>query len=104
MGNPKELVRATEVYTAKKSIEILSVWECDKKLMISLKIGAYDDIRTWGIVIADIVRHLSDATHEINDNDINDTAQAILDICVTELENPTDRLYGYFDSEGKKEA
>ena len=48
------------------SVEMLSVWIAEQGLHCSIKIGMYeeqgvDESRAWGILLSDVVRHISKA-------------------------------------------
>ena len=51
------------------SIEMLSAWVAEKGLHCSLNIGVWDsnrgdEPRAWGILLADVIRHIANAIEE----------------------------------------
>ncbi len=78
-----------------KSFEILRVWVADQDQHVSLSATAWEDPFAWGIVLADLARHIVNAT-KLNDHTINEAAflQRILDGFDAEMETPTDEVDG----------
>lgn len=77
-------------------VEILRAWVADGGFHVSLKPEVWNDAGAWGIALADIVRHLSDAYHGRQGSDKKETTEHILALLHAELDSPTDEPTGCF--------
>lgn len=82
--------------TASEAVELLRAWVIDKALHVSLFPTAFDDATTWGILLADVTRHVANALHEAHGTDVDEVVQGIKFIYDAELTNPTDAAEGEF--------
>jgi len=88
-----------------ESVEMIRVWIAEQGLHCALNIGMYQDQGkteqvAWGIILADVVRHVSDALKQRYGLDAGDSLAQILDTFLTELGAPTSRATGGFSSSG----
>ncbi len=83
------------------SIQMLSAWIAENGLHCALKIGMWkeqgsNESRAWGILLADAVRHISNALQEQYGAPATETAGAIVAALSAELEEPTSKAVGGF--------
>jgi hypothetical protein len=76
--------------------EVLRAWVANEGLVCSLRPEAWKDPSAWGIVLADVARHVSNAVNELNGDDPAMTVAKIRDLFNSELANPTDEPTGHF--------
>ena len=57
MKNQLEIPRG--VGADPKAFELVRAWVADGDLHVSLQMGGWDDPTAWGVVIADLVRHVA---------------------------------------------
>jgi Domain of unknown function (DUF5076) len=79
----------------KASFEVLRVWIAEQSQHVSIRSGAWDDPFAWGIVLADLARHIALA-HEMQDEKINKEAflERLLEGFSAEIDSPTDEPEG----------
>lgn len=97
----KPLVIPPAAQRDENSIQMLSAWIAEKGLHCSIKIGMWQDndkneARSWGILLADTIRHIANALHENYGFDQVNTIDEILTNLRAELENPTSAAKGKF--------
>ena len=86
----------------KDSVEMLRVWIAERKLHCSMKVGMYQEgmkmseERAWGIILADVARHLANALQEAYSKDPRDTVARIREAFAKELDAPTSKAEGDF--------
>ena len=86
------------------SIEMARIWIAEKSLHCGLNIGVYkasgiDETRAWGIILADIARHVSNALTE--DGFVSSPEIALSSIrraMAAELDDPSSKASGQFGS------
>jgi Domain of unknown function (DUF5076) len=81
----------------KASFEVLRVWIAEKGQHVSIRSGAWEDPFAWGIVLADLVRHIALAhklQHPNEDVDQDAFVERLLEGFHAEIENPTDEPEG----------
>ena len=95
MGVEKVLTIPEEAQRDKASFEVLRVWIANQAQHVSIRSGAWEDPFAWGIVLADLARHIALA-HQLQ-NEGTDT-DAFLDRLLegfqAEIDNPTDEPEG----------
>jgi Domain of unknown function (DUF5076) len=84
-----------------KSIQMLSAWIAEKGLHCTLNIGFFDgkgrdEAGSWGILLADLVRHIGNAWQDERGIRAEATVAAILQVLEAELESPTSEVPGGF--------
>jgi len=83
------------------SIEMLRVWIAEKGLHCSIRVGMYeengvDETRAWGILLSDVIRHVSQALKNEYERPVELSETNILDHLVQELCGPTSKITGNF--------
>jgi len=83
------------------SIQMISAWIAEKGLHCTLNIGMWqaqgrDEPRAWGILLADVVRHISNALEQERGAAASVTAEAVVEALLAELEDPTSAAKGGF--------
>jgi len=80
---------------------MVSAWIAERGLHCSLNIGMWEaegrsEAKAWGILLADIVRHIANAVEESKGEDGTHVATAIVQSLNAELDSPTSRATGGF--------
>lgn len=83
------------------AIQMLSAWIAEDGLHCSMNVGLWrvegrDEPAAWGVLLADVVRHLASAIESQHGVDANDVIADIVDSLNQELENPTSEAHGGF--------
>jgi hypothetical protein len=66
-----------DALTDPKSIEMVRAWIVDGGLQASLEMGVWDDVRAWGILLADIAKYVADAKEKDGGMDQSRTIEQI---------------------------
>lgn len=79
----------------KAAFELLRVWVAEQGQHVSLRSGAWEDPFAWGIVLADLARHIVNA-ESLHRKDIDEEAflARMLEGFNAEIESPTDEPEG----------
>jgi hypothetical protein len=79
----------------KASFELLRVWVADGGQHVSLRSGAWEDPFAWGIVLADLARHIVNA-EALQRKDLDEIAflERMLEGFQAEIDSPTDEPDG----------
>ena len=95
MGADKNLSIPPAAQRDKASFEVLRVWIAEQSQHVSIRSGAWEDPFAWGIVLADLARHVALA-HEIQNDSSDKEAflERLLEGFHAEIENPTDEPEG----------
>jgi hypothetical protein len=95
MGSEKILSIPPVAQRDKTSFEVMRVWIAEQGQHVSIRSGAWEDPFAWGIVLADLARHIALA-HELQDQaDDKDAFLArLLEGFNAEIDNPTDEPEG----------
>ena len=95
MGSEKVLSIPSVAQRDKASFEVLRVWIAEQGQHVSIRSGAWDDPFAWGIVLADLARHIALA-HEMQDEKIEKEAflERLLEGFSAEIDSPTDEPEG----------
>ncbi len=94
MQDADSLQIPSEVTPAAK--EVLRAWIVDGGLVCSLLPTAWDKSATWGILLADVARHVADGVHGATGSSKEDTLREIWQLFNSELGYPTDVPTGRF--------
>src|SRR4051812_11365516 len=94
---------------AHRSVEMIRVWLANQQQHVVLNIGFWEDRglderAAWGIVIADMVRHIADAHQSEYGHDPTATASIIRRAFEAEMGNPTSERLGQFVKERRTEG
>ena len=85
-----------------RGVEMLRVWVAQRQLHCSIKVGMYHDSgkvseeKAWGILLADVARHIANAMEERNSKDAGLMLRQIANHFMKELKFPTSDLDGEF--------
>lgn len=92
---PKYLDPPPAASRDKASFELLRVWVAEAGQHVSLRPGAWEDPFAWGIVLADLARHIVEA-EALEGKDIDKEAflARLLEGFQAEIESPTDEPEG----------
>ena len=79
----------------KASFELLRVWVAEQGQHVSLRSGTWEDPFAWGIVLADLARHIVNA-EALNNKSLDKDAffERMLEGFEAEIESPTDEAEG----------
>jgi hypothetical protein len=79
----------------KAAFEVLRVWIAEQGQHVSIRSGAWEDPFAWGIVLADLARHIANA-HAIQSSKVDKEAflERLLEGFEAEIDNPTDEPEG----------
>jgi hypothetical protein len=72
------------------SVEVLRVWIANHRQHVSLQMGAWEDPGAWGILLADLARHVVNAYEQEQAVDSTDVLARIRALFDAELDSPTD--------------
>lgn len=83
------------------SVQMLSAWIAEQGLHCTLNIGFFEaaghgEARAWGILLADLVRHIGNAVAEELGTPAHETVAAVVASMHAELDSPTSGTVGEF--------
>ena len=79
----------------KAAFELLRVWVAEQGQHVSLRSGTWEDPFAWGIVLADLARHIVNAEAQTNPQmDRESFLERMLEGFEAEMESPTDEPEG----------
>ncbi|HUZ96340.1 MAG TPA: DUF5076 domain-containing protein [Edaphobacter sp.] len=95
MGSEKILSVPAAAQRDKASFEVLRVWIAEQGQHVSIRSGAWEDPFAWGIVLADLARHIA-LSHELQGQAVDKDAflERLLEGFTAEIDNPTDEPEG----------
>jgi hypothetical protein len=95
VGSEKILSIPPAAQRDKASFEVLRVWIAEQGQHVSIQSGAWDDPFAWGIVLADLARHIALA-HSLQNQGTDEDAfmTRLLEGFQAEIDNPTDEPEG----------
>ncbi len=95
MASSKHLDIPPAAARDKASFEVLRVWIAEQGQHVSIRSGAWEDPFAWGIVLADLARHIALA-HELKGETADKDAflERLLEGFNAEIDNPTDEPEG----------
>jgi hypothetical protein len=87
-----------------RSQEMIRAWIAEMGLHCSLRVGYWQDQNldepwAWGVLLADVVRHVANALQESGGKDPRETIQAIKESLLVEIQKPTSKHKGKFAKE-----
>jgi len=86
----KGLPIPTAVNNDNNAIELLRVWAANGKQHIVIEPSAWDDPAAWGIMLADLAKHISQALCRNDEQQARIVLARIKEGLLVELENPTE--------------
>jgi hypothetical protein len=83
------------------AIQMLSAWIAENGLHCTLNIGmwkaqGHNEPEAWGILLADVVRHVAGAIQQDSGTSTVDTIEVVLASLIKELNYPTSKVNGDF--------
>jgi hypothetical protein len=83
------------------AIQMISAWIAEKGMHCTLNVGMWEaeghnEPRAWGILLADVIRHVANAIEEKSGVSAFETAQSIVESLETEFGDPTSPATGGF--------
>jgi len=84
-----ELTAPSDVAGSPDATEVLRAWIINHALHCSLRTGAFPDAGTWGVFLADIVRHVAEALEQDEGLDPHETIRRIRSEFNNELDAPS---------------
>jgi uncharacterized protein DUF5076 len=94
MGASKQLQIPEAALKDEKSFEIARVWVAQRAEHVSLQVGTWEDPVAWGIVLADLARHVAIGYEQDKGLDRKETLRRISTALIAELDSPTDNPTG----------
>ncbi len=85
-----------EVAGAERAQEVLRAWVADGGLVCALQPDAWENTAAWGLLLADLARHVANATRELKGVEPAVTLAGIRAMFEAELDAPTDEARGHF--------
>jgi hypothetical protein len=87
------------------AVQMLSAWIAEKGQHCTINIGhwegrGHDEVSSWGIFIADTIRHIANAMRDEYGKAVPDTIAGVLKSLHTELHDPTSDVRGEFSHGG----
>ena len=92
MKNQLEIPRG--VASDPKAFELVRAWVAQGDLQVSLEMGGWDDPTAWGVVLADLVRHVARFYAEQKQLDPERTIARVRDAMDAELDGEEDSSEG----------
>ena len=80
--------------TDPKSFELLRVWVAHQDQHISLRVGVWEDPTAWGVMLADLARHIANAFEKVENRDPVKVLERIRAGFEAEIESPADPVLG----------
>lgn len=78
-----------------RSLEVLRVWIAGGEQHVALAFGMWEDPAAWGLLLADLARHIAEAHAQQDDQvDAEDFLEQIRAGLEAELDAPTDEVSG----------
>lgn len=102
-----ELVMPPAAEDDPRAVEMIRVWAANQKLHCVLRIGFWEDRglderHSWGILLADMIRHIADAHEAQYGRDPGETITQVREAFEREMEHPTSSRLGEFVAERKR--
>jgi hypothetical protein len=80
--------------TDAKSFELLRVWIAHQDQHISMRVGVWQEPEAWGMMLADLARHIAAAFEQSEHRDAVEMLKRIKAAFEAEMELPTDEVHG----------
>jgi hypothetical protein len=91
-----ELIVPPAAQSGRAAVELLRAWVVDGSLHCTLAPEVWDEPANWGIMLADVARHVANALAERESVDPQPILASIAELFNAELTSPTDEPSGYF--------
>ena len=76
------------------SIEVLRVWVANQGQHVTIRTNVWTDPAAWGIVLADLLRHVANAYQQDKRLKFDRTVETIMKMFLAEMSSPTDHARG----------
>lgn len=86
----KELIIPAAARQDAASLEVLRVWIANQEQHVSLRTAIWEDPGVWGILLADLARHVVNAYEQEQSINSTDALARIRTFFDAELDSPTD--------------
>lgn len=96
MSHQHELLIPPKALDNPEAKEFLRAWAVNQGLQISLVHNPLAGPLAWGIILADILRHVADAYHKSEGRDPSETVGEIVRVFRAEIDSLTDTPHGDF--------
>lgn len=96
MNSDRDLKVPEEVTSDANAQEVARAWVANGGLVCALRPTAWEDGQSWGLVLADLARHVANALQETSGIDAAETLDQIQSVFFAELNEPTDDPTGHF--------
>ena len=94
MADKDQLLIPDSAKTDPRSFELLRVWVANKGQHVSLRAGVWKDPAAWGLMLADLARHVADSYQQVAGFDRLQTLQRIKAALDAEFGSPTNEPSG----------
>ena len=88
-AKPPEALPPPQFGPAAEAHEVLRAWVADGGLTVSIR-RSFDDPAVWGVLLADVARHVSRIYAEEDGTSEEDALSKVVDTLTSELMEPTD--------------
>ena len=94
MAQSDQLRVPEPVRTDAKSFELLRVWIAHQDQHISLRVGVWKEPEAWGMMLADLARHIAAAYEQAEKRDPEEMLTRIKAGFEAEIASPTEEVHG----------
>ncbi len=92
----RELIIPPAAIDDENASEVLRAWLAHEQLFCVLNPEGFEDVGSWGILLADVARHIANGLAEARGLDKEESLQRITELFKAELDRPTDEPTGHF--------
>lgn len=94
MAHSDQLRVPDSAKTDPKSFELLRVWVAHQDQHISLRVGVWDEPKAWGMMLADLARHIANSFEKIEHRDALRALEEIREGFEAEIQSPAEPIDG----------
>jgi uncharacterized protein DUF5076 len=91
---PNELTIPDQALSDPKARELIRIWAAHGQQHVTIQTGLWPDPGSWGIMLADLVMHITNAYVQEGSSDAGVVTSRILEAFNAEIEWPTDKPIG----------
>jgi hypothetical protein len=92
----RELIIPPAAIDDENAAEVLRAWLAHEQLFCVLNPEGFEDVGAWGILLADVARHIANGLAEARGLDKDESLERIRELFKAELDRPTDEPEGHF--------
>src|SRR6266496_200389 len=96
MAPSGELLIPPAAQEDERATEMVRAWVANKALHCTLRVGVWKDPGAWGILLADLARHVANAHHEEEGRNVEECLAQVRRAFDAELDAPSDTPSGRF--------